>query len=663
MATSHQPVAEDADFAETQRVRSLVDYEILDTPPEVLFDEMARIAASVCGTPIALVSLVDGERQWFKAKIGLDASETPRNIAFCDHAIRGSEPLIVEDATADARFSSNPLVTADPHIRFYAGAPLIAPDGHALGTLCVIDRVPRQLAAEQVDALKLLSRHVMAQIELRNRVTALSQSNARRKEHIGLLRDSRERLSGLMEAQEARLERLSQYSAQTGLANRNLFLARLAEHLADTRGLSPPLTVFVLDIQRFHLVSETVGQSHLDQLLQQVAQRMIHVFDDPAQVAHLESDRFAAFKAPGQGVSAALAFVDAVLLPALCAPYSIDDRELHVAFKIGVAVAPMETLSADVLLRRAKTALLKAKESQEDSALFSADLEARVASVVSLQTRLRRAIEERQFELHYQPKVSLLDGSISSVEALIRWRDPSPDVDTADPAAAWVPPARFVPALEANGQIVEVGRWALEQAASDYADWRRRGVAAPRIAVNISPLQLRHRSFLLDVRAVLAKHAPDAGIDIELTEAVLMEQPEQCIESLHLLRQWGIRVAIDDFGSGYSSLRYIAKLPLDILKIDMAFIHDMPKSPDNMAIVSSVISLAHGLRLKTVAEGVETEEQRNLLRLLRCDEIQGYLCSRPLPKLQLEELLARGTSSRPQAAAVSAAMPPPDPRA
>ncbi len=568
-------------FPETQRLQALLDYDILDTPPEAIFDELARIAASVCDTPIALVSLIDATRQWFKAKVGLEVGEAPREFAFCSHAIQSSEPMIVQDARIDPRFAANPLVISQPSIRFYAGAPLIAPGGQALGTLCVIDRVPRELTAERIEALKLLSRHVVAQLELRKRVNELSQSNAREKPQMGPLRKTRQRLDGPLREDEAKMGQSVQYNPQTGLANRALFLSRLAQSLVTAAGRGAQLTVFVLDMQRFDLVSETVGQSVLDELLREVAQRLIHVFDDPIHVAHLESDRFAALSIGGRSAATASAQLEGVLLPALRAPYAVGDQELRLTFKAGVAIAPSRTIAAETLLHRAKTALIKAKESKEDYALFSAELETRVAGIISFETKLRRAIELRQFELHYQPKVSLLDGTVSGVESLIRWRDPAPEVRSEDPSTAWVPPARFIPALEATGLILEVGRWALEQAAHDYLDWQRRGLPAPRIAVNISPLQLRHKNFLTEIRAILDAHAHAPGLDIELTEAVLMEEVDRCIESLHMLRQWGIRVAIDDFGSGYSSLRYIARLPIDVLKIDMAFIHAMPKSPDN----------------------------------------------------------------------------------
>jgi diguanylate cyclase (GGDEF)-like protein len=640
MATSVPTVTTEVPTPEERRrLQALAEYDILDTPPEVIFDELARIAASICETPIALVSLIDGRRQWFKAKVGLEATETPREFAFCAHAIHGVEPFIVPNTLEDPRFATNPLVTSDPAIRFYAGAPLITPDGQALGTLCVIDRVPRELSPDRIEALQLLSRHVVAQLELRKRVSELSRTNVRRGLQIGDLQQTRARLDGLIQEQGVKLTNLAQYSAQTGLANRALFLTRLQEQLQAAAPQIAPVTVFVLDMQRFAFVSETLGQSHLDEFLRQVAHRLMKIFPRGEQIAHLEADRFAAFTPAAPSVQEAAALLDGQLLPALSAPYTIEDQELRVAFKVGIAIATPEDRSAELILRRAKAALLKAKESEEAYAVFSADLEKRVANVISLETKLRRALEQQQFELHYQPKVSLIDGTVTGVEALLRWRDPSPESPTDDPSNLWVPPARFIPALESTGLILEVGRWALTQAAHDHRDWQSRGVAAPRIAVNISPLQLRHRHFLREFREILDTPGPAPGIDVELTEAMLMEQPEQCIQSLQTLRQWGIKVAIDDFGSGYSSLRYIARLPIDALKIDMAFVHAMTKEADNMAIVSTVISLAHGLRLKTIAEGVETEEQRNLLRLLRCDEMQGYLFSKPLSKRALETLL------------------------
>jgi EAL domain-containing protein (putative c-di-GMP-specific phosphodiesterase class I) len=245
--------------------------------------------------------------------------------------------------------------------------------------------------------------------------------------------------------------------------------------------------------------------------------------------------------------------------------------------------------------------------------------------------QLRRATDESQFELHYQPKVDLRDGRIVGVEALIRWNHPE---------RGFIAPANFIPLLEESGLILQVGRWVTQQAASQYGEWVEKGVQPPRIAVNVSPLQLRHENFVADVEHALNIAGPgNAGLDIEITEGVLMEQLDKSIQKLNAVRELGVRVAIDDFGTGYSSLRYLSRLPIDTLKVDRSFVAAMTENPDVMAIVSSIISLAHGLDLDVVAEGVETEEQRKLLRLLRCDQMQGYLFSRPVARDKMEEML------------------------
>jgi EAL domain-containing protein (putative c-di-GMP-specific phosphodiesterase class I) len=415
---------------ELARLLALQSYGILDTPAEEVFDEFARLAASIIGTPIGLVSLVDGNRQWFKAKVGLEVSETPIDVAFCAHAIGSADVFVIPDALDDERFSGNPLVTGGPKIRFYAGAPLVTSAGDALGTLCVLDYVPRHITAEQQVALQILSRHVMAQLELRRRLSDFTRGDAPRKRAIAAL---------------------------------------------------------------------------------------------------------------------------------------------------------------------------------------------------------RQAIDAGQFVLHYQPKVDMRTNRIMGLEALIRWNCPGRGI---------ISPGRFVPLLEESGLIVEVGGWVLEQAMRDYREWQAKGLNVPAIAVNVSPHQLRNPEFIRQLEHALATDGSGrCPLDIEITEGVLLEKTAEVIGKLHRIRCLGVGVAIDDFGTGYSSLRYLAHLPIDTLKIDRSFVVAMTDDADDMAIVSSIIALAHGLDLNVVAEGVETDEQRKLLRLLRCDQMQGYLFSRPVAKDKLEELL------------------------
>jgi EAL domain-containing protein (putative c-di-GMP-specific phosphodiesterase class I) len=257
-------------------------------------------------------------------------------------------------------------------------------------------------------------------------------------------------------------------------------------------------------------------------------------------------------------------------------------------------------------------------------------MNARVAERLKIENELRRAVLEEQFVLHYQPRVEFATGLIGGFEALLRW---------VHPERGLVPPGEFIPVLEDTGLILEVGRWALARAARDHAAWRAEGLKAPRIAVNVSAFQLRRKDFVDEVKTALAAAGQRDQFDIEITETMLMEDIEGNIQKLGALRAMGMQVVIDDFGTGYSSLSYLARLPVNTLKIDRSFIARMARGPDQLAIVSTVISLARALNLKVVAEGVEMDEQANLLRLLRCDEAQGYLFGKPLPPEEIRALL------------------------
>jgi EAL domain-containing protein (putative c-di-GMP-specific phosphodiesterase class I) len=258
---------------------------------------------------------------------------------------------------------------------------------------------------------------------------------------------------------------------------------------------------------------------------------------------------------------------------------------------------------------------------------------ARVAEILVLETRLRKAIELEQFVLHYQPKFDVATGTISGVEALIRWNDPE---------TGMVPPLKFIQILEDTGLIFEVGRWALRQALADQQRWRAKGLPVPRVAVNVSAQQLRDPHFVQDVQLALAsQEGLRPSLELEITESLLMEDIERNIERLKMLRDLGVTIAIDDFGTGYSSLNYLARLPMDTLKVDRSFVVGMAQSSESRTIVSTIISLAHSLGLKVVAEGVETEEQLNLLRQLKCDGMQGFLLSRPVASAEIASFLGR----------------------
>ena len=275
------------------------------------------------------------------------------------------------------------------------------------------------------------------------------------------------------------------------------------------------------------------------------------------------------------------------------------------------------------MLKHAEAALQKAKGSGEPYLFYTQKMTDAVAGRLTLENQLRQALANEEFVLHYQPKVDLTSGRVIGAEALLRWNDPRTGL---------VPPLRFIPVLEETGLIIAVGRWAVREAIAQHLRWCDAGVAPGRIAVNVSALQLRHRGFLADVEQELAVDPrAAAGLELEITESMIMDDVAQSIASLTAIRAMGVTVAIDDFGTGYSSLGYLAKLPVDSLKIDRSFVVEIDTAPEGMALVSTIIQLARSLELKVVAEGVETEEQRRFLQLLSCDQMQGYLFSKPLP--------------------------------
>src|SRR5260221_7823399 len=313
------------------------------------------------------------------------------------------------------------------------------------------------------------------------------------------------------------------------------------------------------------------------------------------------------------------------------APFEIDGHEIRITAKSGIAVFPDDGADAAALFRNAEAALKRAKETGERYLFYAPSINARVSEQVELEHRLRKAVENGELFLHFQPKVDLAGGEIVGLEAVMRGQGPDGQL---------VSPVKFVPVLEQTGLICEAAKQVIAAASRQYAAWRARGLAAPRIAVNVSAVQLRRRSFVQDVQQALAGAGADGGgVDLEITESLLMSEVDESIRKLRELREMGLRMALDDFGTGYSSLAYLSRLPLDTLKIDRSFVHGMTEHADHTSIISAIISLAQALRLKVVAEGVETEQQAQLLRLLRCEQAQGFLFSRPLPLERVEALL------------------------
>jgi diguanylate cyclase (GGDEF)-like protein/PAS domain S-box-containing protein len=431
----------------------------------------------------------------------------------------------------------------------------------------------------------------------------------------------------------ARLDYLTLHDELTGLPNRAHFTAELEGQIAAAQDHAEKLALITIDLVRFRHVNETLGRGGGDLLLQEVAKRLTGAVRPKDVVSRFQADSFVIMMPGVEREAEAAQWIQQTLGPMLDAPLTIQSTELSVSAKSGIALYPSDARTADGLIANAEAALKQAKHSPLPYLFYAPSMNSRVAEKLRLETKLRRALANDEFLLHYQPKVELKSGEVVGMEALIRWRDPE---------VGLVPPGSFIPLLEETELILPVGRWVIERAAQQYVEWQRLGIVVPRIAVNVSALQLAQREFVQSLDATLARYpAAVGGLDLELTESVLMDDLSGNIEKLRAAKDRGLEVAIDDFGTGYSSLGYLSRLPLDALKVDRSFIDNMADDPQQMSIVTAIISLAHSLDLKVIAEGVETATQAQLLRLLRCDQIQGYLLARPQAAEDIVKLLGR----------------------
>jgi diguanylate cyclase (GGDEF)-like protein/PAS domain S-box-containing protein len=429
-----------------------------------------------------------------------------------------------------------------------------------------------------------------------------------------------------------RLDYLAYYDPLTGLANRSLFHDRLSHSLRPRVGDPTVIAVALLDIERFRRVNETLGRQAGDELLHEVGARLHRQNDSTAR---LGSDMFALVLRGARSAAEVNRALESLLGAAFTVPVRIRGEDLRTSCRAGVALYPNDGADADALLRNAEAALRRSKSSAESIVFYAAEMNAQVADALSIENKLRLAIERREFVLHYQPKMDLESGRMAGAEALIRWNEPEKGL---------VPPGRFIPVLEETGLIGEVGRWALEQTFVDLNEWRKRGLRPPRIAVNVSAIQLQDKGFVDTVIAEIERGGdfPEL-LELEITESLVMRNVDDSTRKLSIVRGMGVTIAIDDFGTGYSSLAYLSRLPVDKLKIDRSFVANVANSGEATTLVTTMIGLAHGLKLKVVAEGVETQEQAHLLRLFRCDQAQGYLYSKPVPADAFARLLSGKT--------------------
>lgn len=696
------------------RLQELSSHDLLDTAPEQEFDRLVDLACRIYDVPMAAMSLVDSDRQFFKARIGLAPRETGRDLSFCAHTILSDDILVVPNALLDVRFCSNDLVLGSPHIRFYAGAPLIASSGHRVGSICIIDSKPREgLSDEERLTLRGLADMAMDRMEQRRRRTGdarfragaetspdaivyadadglitfwnaaaermfgypprralgkpleivvperMRAAHAAGLNHVGAtggaargahraveltarrcdgtqfqvevalsswLEDGRPAFCAIVrditerKKTEARLVRLSGLDPLTRLDNRSSLRISFEEEARRNR----PLALLLIGLDGVRDVNDTLGHAVGNTILKAIATRLRVGTGSPNIVARVGGNDFAVLMPGIDDPLRAMAFGNH-MIRLIEEPLEHDGHILHLSAGVGITLsggggkADLEEMlgEGDLALSGAKA------DSPSRCRMFTPDLKEAALKRRILSDELLCAAEEAAFELHYQPQVALSDGALTGAEALIRWRHPG---------RGMLAPGAFLPVLESGPQAAAVGTWVLRTACAQAAVWRREGLPDFRMAVNLFAAQLKAPDFAEIVQKALADfRLPPEALEIEITENIVLRNEPRMIETLRRLRQAGVGIAFDDYGTGFASLSLLKSYPLTRLKIDRSFTTDLGKNPGDRAVVGAVLCLARGFGLAVTAEGIETPEQAAYLGTAGCEEGQGYFYGRPEP--------------------------------
>jgi diguanylate cyclase (GGDEF)-like protein/PAS domain S-box-containing protein len=576
--------------------------------PAQAFEDITTLAAQICSAPIALVNLANADKQWFKSKVGWTNEAESREAAFCAQVGPLDESLVIADTLKDARFATNPLVTSDASIRFYAGQTLLNAAGEPFGMLCVIDCVPRELNGEQEQALKILSRQAATLLSLDE--SAKDFSPAGRK--------------------ASRAEELA-------LHDWNLFIEKLEQADAQAKFREDhQFAVLFLDLDHFKNINNSLGRKLGDALLGAFGERLQNCLRRADTVARLGGDEFAILLDHVEDASDITQVIERIKRD-LNLPFILSGHEVFITTSIGIALSGTGYEQPADLLRDAETAMYGAKaRGKSHHEIFDKAMRAQIVKRLQLETDMRRAVERDELRVHYQPVVSLRTGRMSGFEALVRWQHG---------ARGLLLPAEFIPVAEETGMIISLGQWVLRESCRQMQEWQTRGLFSDgllNLSVNLSSKQFTQHDLVEQIKHILRETGFDPRrLQLEITESVAMGNAEATTNMLAQLKTLGVHILIDDFGTGYSSLSYLHRFPVNTLKIDRSFISRLGLAGANDEIAQTIVLLASNLGMEVVAEGVETESQLAHLRTLKCGYAQGYLFSRPIDGEAAESLLRR----------------------
>jgi predicted signal transduction protein with EAL and GGDEF domain len=602
------PVLED----EIARLEDLYAMKLVGTDAEERFDRFTRLAATILEVPMAAISLVDADRQWFKSGHGIPVREMPRDISFCGHAIAEQSMLVVPDAREDRRFIANPMVLGDPGIRFYAGAVLRGPNGKPVGTVCVLDLVPRKLAEKDLWALEQIARLVERELQLTQDVGEIQQQ----------------------------VRSLTLVDHATGLPNLAGFMAELRRRITDAGGQKPRVLLALLRVHRFDALDAALGGDAAGYLISRLAERVREKLGEQCLIASVREDNLGVV-VPIADRREALNLLDAAVRIG-DSPFQLGEHLVRLTLSIGASVFPDDGQDGQVLFKRARTALWSRPFSaQSGYRLYQRRQSSDASRQFELEAALRAGLEKNEFSTVFQPQIDIVRNLPIGAEALVRWQSAT---------LGAMPPDRFIPIAEETGLISEIGARVLDSTCRYLQAWTSMGLSCDTVSVNVTSLQLREAGFAGSLCELIRSFGLEPGrFMLELTESSLVEDIKGTAAIMHELRDAGIRIAIDDFGTGFSSLSYLQRLPIDTLKIDRSFISRIPTNEGDMKLVRSIISIGKELDLEVVAEGVETREQLEFLRSIGCEQIQGYYFSRPLTAPDFESFIAGWPTTAAQA--------------